>query len=107
MVSQKHNLAYADVARCKNSTFLFVPLNVVLPAFQWKKMLRNRCTCCQKWKPMQGLGSSVVWVHLLTLLLRPGGVRDICDRWIAMWPGWWARFCVLKVSYRLPIFLCL
>lgn len=56
---------------------------------------------------MQGLGSSVVWVHLLTLLLRPGGVRDICDRWIAMWPGWWARFCVLKVSYRLPIFLCL
>lgn len=63
--------------------------------------------CRQKWKPMQGLGSSVVWVHLLTLLLRPGGVRDICDRWIAMWPGWWAHFCVLKVSYRLPIFLCL
>lgn len=67
MTAWKHNLVYADVV-----TTLLVPLMCFCWSFLGQQ--RNRCTCCQKWKPLQGGASSVLWDHVSTLSPSPGGV---------------------------------
>lgn len=68
------------------------------------QIVRNRCTCCQRWKPPQGVASSVLWDHVSTLLPSPRGVWHICDRWIARCPSRWPGIHVLRPRCHMQYF---